>query len=225
MTFLKITLLVLFQCSLLLAQTEVQKQNCYKDVQVGNFEICLPEIEGMKECYDVPGVMSRTDKFEFAGNSILGFYVQDEIYHQLDNFVDIKLDEYFKIYVVKNMKDREIGLNEFAEAKKILDANYIGENWKELKEEVENNHDYLSLGKPVLIESYLPDEKAKTYLMLVKMESSGIDYVILMSLNIVLIKERLIWLAYYKTYEGDESVNEVKSKNDNVLLKFIDENK
>lgn len=207
------------------AQDVNKNKSCEKLVDVSNREICLPEIDGMKECYDIPAVKLKADKFENSGNSILGFYVTNDVYKRIDDFEGITLEEYFKIYVVNNMKDKEYDLSQLNEMGMIIENSFIKDNWDKLKTEVEKSHSYLSIGQPVLIEKYNPNEQTRTYLLIVKIESQGVEYIMLMSVNIILIKDKIIWLAYYKKYEDRESIDIVKSSNDNIVLKFADVNK
>ena len=208
-----------------LAQNIEENVFCDKTVRIGIKDICLPEVDGMKECYSIPIVKSKADKFEFEGNTILGFYINNNTYSQIDNFDELTLDEYFKIYFVDNLKDRDIGQSELNEMASIIENNFIKENWNKLKKEIESNHKYISIGRPVLIESYSPSDEARTYLMLGKLESYGTEYIMLMSMNLIIIKDRLIWLGYYKTYDGEESIRITKSKNDYITLLLIEENK
>lgn len=224
MVITRTILIFSLQFSLSAAQSVHEATDCFKYTQFGNTEICLPEIVGMKECYEIPLVKHRADDFEYEGNSILGFYVTNNVYEQIDRFDQLFLDEYFKIYAVNNLKDKKASLLELNEIASMMDKNFIKENWDKLKTDLENNKNYISFGKPVIIESYSPNDNAKTYLMLDKIESGGIDYVMLTSINIILVKERLIWLAYYMSYNGEESIVNIKSNNDYTVLLFITEN-
>jgi len=40
----------------------------------------------------------------------------------------------------------------------------------------------------------------------------------------LLIKERLIYLNYFKIYDGEESIKKLKAKNDYIVLRLMEEN-
>ena len=46
----------------------------------------------------------------------------------------------------------------------------------------------------------------------------------LMTLNLIIIKERLLFYSYYLMYNGNSSINFAKNKSDYYGLKIINEN-
>lgn len=98
-------------------------------------------------------------------------------------------------------------LNEMAE---LITNNFISENWDDLKKNIDKDLDYLTIGKPILIENYTPLEDVRSYVMIVKYQTELEEMLVVAIANIMRIKERLIWTAYYKNYEGDESIKRQK---------------
>lgn len=200
------------------------KMECDNTVPFGDINICLPIVDGMTECYSTPIVKARADENNFEGNSILAYYISDADYKQVDNLDQIILDDYFQIYATNKLKGIKYGQSELNKMANMIEGNYINENWMDLKKNIETNHNYLSVGKPILIESYVPNSKIRTFVMLLKIISDGYEYVLVTVMNIVQIKERLIYLAYYKDYDGEESIKKAKSKNDYIVLLLANEN-
>jgi hypothetical protein len=207
------------------AKTIEHKIRCEKSVSFGDIDICLPIIDGMTECYSTPIVKSRADEFNYEGNSILAYYLNNTTYKQVDKLNEIIFDDYFQIYATNKFKGIKVGQSELNELANMIDSNCIKENWNDLKEKVEKNHDYLSVGRPVLIESYSLNNKVRTFVMILKYKIDNNELVSIMTMNIVQIKERFIGLAYYKNYDGEESITKAKSKNDYIVLQLTDENK
>lgn len=224
----RITVFILFLlivcCNNSFAQ-EGQDVKCVKTSEIGSSSICLPEISGMNECYELPNVKERMDKYEVGDNSIIGLYLTDEIYSGVENFEGLSIDEYFKIYIVNNMRSKTYGISELKQIGDIMQNNFIAENWDNLKEFVEQKNDNLTIGVPVIIESYTPHDDARSYLMLTKINNNGTEQVMLMTMNILLLKEKIIWLGYYKLYENEDSIQNIRSANDNVVMKLIVVNK
>lgn len=207
---------------ILIAQT-ASDNPCIKKENYGNIEVCLPEINGMVECYETDAVKARVKRFDDA-NPILGYYITEQLFSQMDRFEVLFLDEYFKIYVVDKLKDTDIGEKEWEEISNFFDENYMSEKWENMKAEIENRYENLKIGMPVIIESYELSENSKTYLMVSRVVNNDKEYVILMTMNLVEVKDRLIWIAYYKSYEDENSIGRIKSGSDHVVKVFMKAN-
>lgn len=209
------------------SKTDQQKSNsipCENSVTFGDIDICLPEIDDMTECYDIPEVKSRADRSEYEKSSVLAFYLNYATYKQVNQLDKITFDDYCKIYASNESKSVKFSKEELNQMSDLLEGNFLKENWNEIKDNIKRNHDYLSVGRPVLIESYSPHKKVKSLIMLTKVIINDYEYVMVGSINLLLIKERLIWLAYYKNYDGEESIKRTKAKNDYLVLRLLDEN-
>ena len=106
-----------------------------------------------------------------------------------------------------------------------MENNFIAENWDNLKEHVEQKNDKLSIGIPVIFESYSPDDNARSFLMVTKVSNNVTEQMMLISMNIILIKEKILWLGYYKLYENEDSILKIRSANDIAVLKLIEVNR
>jgi len=106
----------------------------------------------------------------------------------------------------------------------MVENNYFKKHWSEIKNNVEKYFDNISFGQPVLIDSYSPHTDIRTFILLIKFQGEDFEYVMISSSNMMLIKERLIYLNYYKLYDGEESVKNLKAKNDYMVLRLMDEN-
>ena len=82
-----------------------------------------------------------------------------------------------------------------------------------------------SADKPILIEDYYVSPYVGTIQSLMKVNIGNKERIMVMALNIALVKNRIIYIAYYKDYEGTESIKNAKAKNDYFVLRFMDENK
>lgn len=203
---------------------KMSKPHCENSVPFGDIYLCLPEINNMTECYDVPIVKERADRTESEENLVLAYYLNNEVYNQVENLDDLVFDDYFKIYGVKKMRNLKAtphNLNRMAE---MMEASYFTENWKAIQGRVNEVLEDVTIDTPVLIDNYSPHKNIRTGVLLMTL-SNGIDeFVLIGTANLILIKDRIVALAYYKSYTGPESVNEAKSKNDYIALRFMQEN-
>ncbi|HEY3384956.1 MAG TPA: hypothetical protein VGK46_00510, partial [Saprospiraceae bacterium] len=142
------------------------KTECAKEVTFGDITFCLPEIEGMTECYALPKVKARADAFNYEGNAILGYYLSNETYQQVEKLDELSYDDYCQVYVTNNLKGIKVGKAELTQMATTMEGDFIKENWSDVKKKIEHSFDDLSIGTPVLIESYSPNPKVKSFVML-----------------------------------------------------------
>lgn len=201
---------------------------CDTSVLYGNVKICLPFIDGMKECSSLPSVKATLDLMEVKNEYRIAYYVTNKDYIKLLNQEDISLNDNVKIFSFESLIGSRVGQNDFNEYTHMMGKNYIKENWIELKDLITDAYEKLdnriSVGNPVVIEEYSLNDKTKTLVILSKYKSDLEEYLMAMTINAVYIKESLMTLSYYKIYEGKETIKDLKSKSDYFVLRFIDEN-
>ncbi len=219
-----LVLIGLLGCSNSRIKENFEAIQCDNSVTYGNINICLPVIDGMEECYSVPNVKKLADQFEPEVSTVLGFYINNKTYNQVDKLNEISFDDYFKISAANNLKEFEAGKSQLNQMANMLESNFLKANWSEIKDKIDNQLDFISIGQPVLIESYSPHNEIKTFIMIIKYQGEDFEYVMIMSSNMLIIKERLIYLNYYKIYEGEKSITNLKAKNDYIVLRLMEEN-
>lgn len=198
---------------------------CVEIVKCGDIDLCLPEIDGLTERYKSPLVKPKADEYTYPGNSILAFYVNDSTYNQVQRHEEVIFQDCFKVYLIDKLKGIKIGQVELDQLTQTFEKASTKYDWEKLIIEIEKKIDNLSIGKPVLIKSYSPSNQIRTFLFLTKKTVNGNEYITLMTMNLMLVKERLVLISYYRNYEGNESVTKVIAKNDYITLRFLDENK
>ena len=201
-----------------------QEADCENLSHYGEIEICLPEIDGMKEAYSYPQVSERSDLFSYDNNTILGLYLSKENYLAIDNFENEALDDYFKVYALKQFEGIEISKLEFEELGEYSKGNFIEKSWEGVIDKVLNGTIDISIGEPVKIETYKPHEDIITTVLLIKMISGVEERIAVCTLNMVRLKNSLIYYAYYKNYTSAKTLEKVKAKNDYFGYKLLGKN-
>ncbi len=159
-------------------------------------------------------------------NVNLAYYLNNEEYKELDKFGVEDHDDYFRITAVNALKNKKSVRSDLDMLAKQVEGAFYSEQWDSVKANTEKNHDYLfSIDKPVLIETYKPNSEIITEVVLMKLKTGDREIISIMTLNLIIIKERLITLGYIKDYDGVESIKKTKSKNDFIVLRLLDENK
>ena len=196
---------------------------CEQSVAYGDVAICLPAISGMVECYDNPKVKARADAFNPDINVILGYYLNDSTYKQVERSEEVVIDDYFQIYASKNLQGVKVTTAELDKMGETISDNYIKENWNDLNEKINKEFDFLSVAKPILLDAYTPSADACTYVLIIKYEEEGVEdfHILLTTMNILKLQDRMIFMAYYKLFENEESVNVIKKRNDEIVEALV----
>ncbi len=202
-----------------------ENSNECKKIYLGEKGICLPELKGMIECYNEPEIKTRVDQFKVKGNTIHGYYMNDSLYKIAKENTDyIVISDCYKVFSVNethNISITPTQLKElFAETAKIYRKNI----YNEALDEFDKKYKFITLDSPVVIEEYQPHNNIQTALMLIRSNVMGKESFSLMTLNLIIIKERLLFYSYYLMYNGNSSINFAKNKSDYYGLKIINEN-
>ncbi len=204
---------------------ESKLQRCEKTVTFGDLDICLPAFEDMVECSSDPRIKSIIDNTNYPGNTILAYYVKNNFFNKLGNLVQVSTEDYINFYAANSLKGVPINDSLLNLMGNTMSENYISEKWGDLKKNLEKNLGSISVGRPVIIDIYSPNENVRSYAMLTKIVVSHKEVVLVMTANIIRIKERMVFLAYYKEFDGEESITSAKSCNNIVVGKLLDVNK
>jgi len=203
--------------------TILKEKNCNDLIRWGDIDICLPEIDGMKNTYVLPKMKKKLDDFEYKGNSVLAYYVSDDVYSQIDNIEEIVYDDYFKIYSVNKLKNAFANNNTLEQVSNAIKSS-LNTDWQARKEKMEEQWNDFSFDKPVLIEDYYITPNVSSLLFLMKAAIGDCERIMVTTMNIVIVNDRVIYICYYKYYEGEDSIKKTKAKNDYFVLRFMDEN-
>lgn len=198
--------------------------NCDKSVTYGDVAICLPVIDGMVESYSNSKVKARADAFNPDMNVILGYYLNNATYKQVDRLEEVVLDDYFQIYAAKSLQNVKITTAELDEMGETISDNYIKENWEELNEKINKEFEFMSVAKPILLDTYTPNPDARTYVLLIKYEEGEDFHILVTAMNIVKLQDRMIFMAYYKAFKSEETITKVKEKNNEIVDALVKAN-
>lgn len=207
---------------LIIESVYAQENNCFRITEFGEPKVCLPEIEGYVECYEEPNVKQLADGTEVESNIVLGFYVNENTYQIKDSIGLVRIDDYFKIYGTKQIKDYEADTGLLEQMKEILNGSFLIKNWDLLKKEIDDIGLDVEVGTPTVINSYQINENSFTFIMITKYEVEGMEpYTLAMSVNGYLHNKRLIWMAYYLNYEDEETITNLEKRSNIILTELM----
>lgn len=202
-----------------------QSSSCSRITNFGEAKVCLPEINGYKECYDDSAVKYLADMTEMPTNIVLGFYLNNETHTKKDSLETIQFFDYFKVYGVNQVQNHKADNRTLVEMQKVLDSNYIQVSWDKLEKEIDGIGLNVKVGVPIVVDSYSLNDESTTYIMLVKYEGADTTSVTMaMSMSMLLLNDRLVFLAYYLEYMGEETILESKKQTDLIVTQLLSQN-
>jgi len=217
--------LVVLLCFMLLAGCSTKDTKSESNAALyGYVNIRLPRIKGMIECSAHPSVQQITRNYLETG-PVLGYYLNNDTYKQIDQLSEITYDNYFMIYgdyQRENYRAVESDLE-------LLENNlqqtlFEGENFEQISTRIDETYGTISAGKPVLLEKYSPQPNVRTMLMLMKYKNNAGETSVVSAINFILVKNRIVNLAYYMTYNGGKSIDLLKEKNNEAVKKLMEIN-
>lgn len=102
-----------------------QENSCERVTRFGEAEICLTAIDGYKECYLDPVIKYIADNTEIAANMVLGYYLEDSTYSNLEDIDEAGFDNYFKIYGTKEIMNYTASKRDLTGVQESLAGNFI----------------------------------------------------------------------------------------------------
>lgn len=206
----------------------ISKKKCSKTINIEKVEICLPEIDGMKECLNddkIKNDLNNIGANYSTNNSNVALYISNEIYENPELHFGELFEDYFIISTVKDQQ-MKVSNEEFVKVcneYKSLNKEFLVK-WDEIKEKVNKSSKVLKLSDVIVLKSYSLNDNVVSTLMLFQNEyDNKVTYYITIG-NIALIKNHVIYYNYKKKYTDEKSLLEAQSKNDFYSLMLIQNN-
>lgn len=221
-------LITIVSCTAADKPSEVPKgdsnSQCDTIVQYASERICLPTVDGWKEGLRHPRMQGRRGIFEDTLNTTFGVYVSNKSW-ALDDIDNTFIDDYFKVYAPIQGSQFKISANQLPQMNNTFTGSALRGNWKSIESNWEGMYPEFELGYPVLFETYETVGKHfVTNVYLMRVEFDGAEQFILMTVSLCVIKERILFVAHYLTYNNRSSVSTAKSKSDYFMLRLVEEN-
>lgn len=200
--------------------TEKKDQGCKNSTLYGYVSICLPEIKGMVECSRHPSIQQITEPYLDSG-PILGYYLNNETYNLVDKLSEITYQDYFMLYGDYMRENFPASIEHLDIMQNDLEMSLFGKNFEQISRTVEDTYGTLTAKEPALLEKYSPHANARTMVVLMKYKHGNIETNVISVVNCLLVKKRLLTLAYYLAYDGGKSIDAAKEKNNLFVEKLM----
>ena len=196
---------------------------CDNSALYGYVNICLPKMKGMTECNAHPIVQQITQQYRATG-PVLGYYLTNGMYRNIYLYKpgETAIDEYFMIYGDYLRENYNASGNDLNLMQQSLEQTlFEGTNFEQISSKVEDAYGNVTPGRPVLLEKYSPQPNVQTMIVLIKYKNETGEATVVSAVNCILIKKRLITMAYYITYRGGASIDILKKKNNDAVKRLI----
>ena len=213
-------LITLISCS------SKESGTCVNSALYGYVNICLPQIKGMTECSAHPNIQLITQQYLSSG-PVLGYYLNNETYKQIDQFKsgETTYNDYFMIYGDYLRENYQATTNDLELMQRNLEQTlFEGTNYEQISSRIEEAYGTVSPGRPVLLEKYSPQDNVLTMIVLIKYQNETGETTVVSAVDCILIKKRLITLAYYVAYTGGASIESIKQKNNEAIKRLMETN-
>lgn len=180
----------------------------------GYVNIHLPQVEGMNECHNHPRVKAFTERYRQSG-PILGYYLDNATFPRIDSLGQITFDNYFMIYGDYNRENYDAEDTDLPLMQEQLERSLVGTDWQALGRSTEDINNTLMVGRPAIIEKYSPQPGVLTMIILMKyQQEGGAESTVASAANCILLKKRLLSMAYYMAYQNANTILTLKQRND-----------
>ena len=180
----------------------------------GYVNIHLPQVEGMNECHNHPRVKAFTERYRQSG-PILGYYLDDATFPRIDSLGQITFDNYFMIYGDYNRENYDAQATDLPLMQEQLERSLVGTDWQTLGRNTDDVNNTLMVDRPTIIEKYSPQPGVLTMIILMKyQQEGGAESTVASAANCILLKKRLLSMAYYMAYQNANTILTLKQRND-----------
>ena len=202
---------------------------CDKPVIFGDIKICMPEIINMTECYNETIVNTYANLFKgTADEEILAFFISNDEYENLyQTFLEDGLKKpYIKVYSIKQAKNIYVTNNDLITLSNGIKSSFDEYEGSNVESTINSRASELNVtfGKPILMEEYSINSKIKSFVALMNVSSGKENVIMVAVMNLLTIKNRLIFFAYYDEYKGVNQIEKNKSNSDYFALSLIANN-
>jgi len=197
--------------------------DCKLFFNVQNTKICSPNVIGLKNVIHDKIYDKLISDLTLEGHEMVGFYVNDE--NQ-----DKHTDDVVALYINSEMK-RDYDLDNFKKIclnmRNFLESS-IYHNLTQTKSVVELmrkvDSGIIKVDKTILIESYSINQRSFTFTTLGKRILEKGEIYTITTINLLLIKNKIIIMNYDIKYSNHNSLNELRKKNDYFVQRILVEN-
>lgn len=206
----------------------ISQNPCTNIKEFGLKEICVPDFDNMKECYDEDVYKLYADEFKGSAEEIiLAFYISENDYSDFYNNIlkdkQVLNDPYCKIYATTLAKDIYVDDSnlDFLEESiiKFMQQDDESFSFTETLNEIMKDPN-ITVQAPLLLDHYKTIDNIRTVVSLMYYTIDTEQIIMTSIMNLIVIKNRLFFMACYEQYKDFSGIKEME-KNSNSYAKEL----
>jgi hypothetical protein len=198
------------------------KLPCEKITEISSIEICSPLYKSYSEMSGKSVIKRHINTTTPRNLNIVAFYIKNKDTFNLNKNFNVPFDDYFTINVPDEWIDLEINRAQLKSLIGAIDDSYLKSNWEEIiKKSSIKNHFIPDV--PTIVSKKKINPDIYNTITLTKLGNEKTP--ILMSISVVLIKNRIFALSYFLEYKETNSVKYSQEKSIKFALDFYTLNK
>ena len=199
--------------------------NCESTIIWGDIDFCLPKFDSFNNVVDSPNIIkNRISMMDGMGNTTKAFLIDESTFRQFKNIDEISFDDYFLLLTVDNLTSKRVRLSDLNVLADAFASQFEKLDLSKLNKKFEEKNTGLKMSKPSLIEKYRVNEKSISLVCLTPIDQNGSKYNQISIANLILVKNRMVSLYYYKNYYSQVSIDSAKTINDKIAIQFSNSN-
>jgi hypothetical protein len=206
------------------AQEDAKTNPCIKIFSYGTANLCVPALDSLVECYSDQMVQSMATQYEAKGNTIRAFYMSPEDLALLKQAGIFEPEAFMKIYTIDQLGSEESNDDHLHEVADYIASTFPVQNWEQLRVQLESGTQFISPNQSLFLERYAPAKKIESFLVLYNLQKGNETQLMVGILNIILVKKKLVGLAYYLKYRDPSTLDKAKAKNEAMVTAFLKQN-
>lgn len=208
--------ILLFAC-----QDQVIDNKCFRTIGLGEIDLCLPIIEGRTECYTNPIVQSEIISANDPTNTVLAFYIDNDDHKELVNTGVIPTDNTFKVYTPYMSSSRAMDTTDMKEILLLMTSGFMDNSEKEGYSESFIEGGAKDIPSPEIIEKYDENNNSSTVIVIMNINTNGIETPTAVSINAVLVKGKILFISHYLKITDANSVTILKNNSNQFINTFL----
>ncbi|MBZ0326976.1 MAG: hypothetical protein K8F54_05180 [Altibacter sp.] len=200
------------------------KVACTREATFGDVTFCFPNIEGQTECYTHPVINTRVNAFNDPDNEILGYYISNTNYENVDNLDGVSYDDYYQIYAPNLAKNYRMTTAEMNQIMGMMTTGFLDKTMDEVNESDSFSKNDIAITQPMLIEKYTLNSNSSTMIVLMSITNTSENKTMAVSMNALIVKDRIVFVTHYLDYKDDASITSLKKNTAHFVEKFMDAN-
>jgi hypothetical protein len=199
----------------------IEKVECTRETTFGDISLCFPNIDGQTECFTHPVINERVNAFNDPENTILGYYIETRHFENIDSLASESYDNYYQIYTPNLAKNYRMTITEMNQVMGMMTSGFLDKTMDEVNESTSFSNNEITISQPILIEKYTLNPKSSTMIVLMEITNTAKNKTMAVSMNAMIVKDRMIFVTYYLDYKDETSITLLKENTANFVAKFM----